>query len=211
MILKTIDKDTDKNSQNGFTIVELLIATLVFSIILVIITSGILVFSRAYFRGINSSGLQTVARTASEDIGQAVQFSGSNIVEHSSGATPYYVCAGNFVYFYTLYAIYPGGTPTAANIGIWRQPLSTDCSITTPIFNAGTGSQLLSKSTRVAKFLVNPVVGVNGAFTIDIKLAFGSDDGFFSNPGNASVQCIGQAGDEYCSVAELNTVVQKRV
>ena len=54
--------DRTQSSQSGFTIVELMIATLVFAMVLLVITVGVMSFTRAYYRGINQSNTQRVAR-----------------------------------------------------------------------------------------------------------------------------------------------------
>ncbi len=79
-------------SQDGFTIVELMIATAVFATVLLLCTFGLLQVGRVYYKGITSSRTQEVARTLMEDIAQAIQFSGGQIVptaiQQAPGATP---------------------------------------------------------------------------------------------------------------------------
>src|SRR5262249_25193419 len=65
--------------QAGFTIVELMVATLVFSTILIVITYGVLSFTRAYYNGVTNSTTQDTARNIISTISQAVEFNGSGI------------------------------------------------------------------------------------------------------------------------------------
>jgi prepilin-type N-terminal cleavage/methylation domain-containing protein len=68
---------TEKSS--GFTIVELMISTLVFSVILLVVTFGIVHFTNSYYRGINGSTTQDTARTIVDSVTQAIQFSSGTI------------------------------------------------------------------------------------------------------------------------------------
>ena len=60
--------------QNGFTIIELLIATTVFSLILLISVAGILQISRMYYRGVTQSRTQETARSIIDEVGEAIRF-----------------------------------------------------------------------------------------------------------------------------------------
>ena len=64
-------------ASDGFTIIELLIATAVFSTVLVVITSGVILFTNNFYRGITQANTQSVARNVTNTIGQALQFGGA--------------------------------------------------------------------------------------------------------------------------------------
>jgi type II secretory pathway pseudopilin PulG len=66
------------SSEAGFTIVEFIIASVVFSVILLLITSGIIELSRSYFKGVVSSRTQDTARNIVDAISQPLQFNGDN-------------------------------------------------------------------------------------------------------------------------------------
>ena len=85
----------------GFTIVELLIATLVFSMVLLLIAEGVLRFNDAYYGGITQSNTQNTARSILENISQAIQFSGEAVTNSSSSVNgESYFCIGNDRYSY---------------------------------------------------------------------------------------------------------------
>jgi prepilin-type N-terminal cleavage/methylation domain-containing protein len=91
--------------QAGFTLVELLIATSIFSVILLVVTFGMLNIGKIYYRGINSSNTQAVARTISDDIVRDIQFNGGRIkidtITNDSGSTGYF-CIGEKKYSFVL-------------------------------------------------------------------------------------------------------------
>lgn len=62
---------TIKNTA-GFTIVELMIATVVFSVILILITTGIIQIGKAYYKGIIGSRTQETARKITDEVGRSI-------------------------------------------------------------------------------------------------------------------------------------------
>src|SRR4051812_8577751 len=61
-------------NQSGFTIIELLIATVIFALVLLVITTGVLQFTRQYYKGVISSHTQSAARAIADDVTRALQF-----------------------------------------------------------------------------------------------------------------------------------------
>lgn len=216
--------------QTGFTIVELMIATLVFSTILLVITYGILRFTSAYYKGVNSSTTQDTARSIMDTVSQAVQFSGSTIVPTDGpGATNgTYFCAADHIFVFKAGKQYMGGTPTAANPGLFEA--ATDgCKPSLVVYSKG--QELLGKHMRIANLqLIN-----NGgqSYTVSIRLAYSSggdpahdgDDLLCSPSVNNSctssrtmtnfalpdLMCKTQTGSQFCATSALSTTVIQRV
>jgi prepilin-type N-terminal cleavage/methylation domain-containing protein len=91
-------------NQAGFTIVELLISTVVFATLLLIISIAVIQFSRVYYKGVTETNTQEAARNVMDTISQAIQFSGGNISDTPSATvgTPQAFCVGNQQYSYVL-------------------------------------------------------------------------------------------------------------
>ena len=205
-----------RTSQQGFTIVELMIATMVFSVILIVITIGVLHFSNDYYRGVNSSTTQNIARGVTDTVTQALQFSGGGLNGPGGSPSGYY-CIGNQRFQYTLGVKLP-----SASHGLYQvtDPL---CAAAVP---AG-GHELLQAHMRLVNFSIVPVVGTTQLFTVTIKIAYGDDDLLCaptSVPGSCNsgaanlpnfiqpdLRCRIQAGSQFCSVSTLITTVQQRV
>lgn len=69
-----------KEKQNkGFTIVELLIATGVFSVMIIVIATMIVQISRMYYKGIVLNNTQTAARSILDEISDPIQLENSTI------------------------------------------------------------------------------------------------------------------------------------
>src|SRR5438105_2859585 len=74
-ILKKSPKADSASSSSGFTIVELLIATTVFSIVLIVFLATFLRISELFYKGVSLSNTQETARTVLQDITDDLQFS----------------------------------------------------------------------------------------------------------------------------------------
>lgn len=216
-----------KANQVGFTIVELMIATGVFAIVLLVITSGVLSFTSDYYKGINSSSTQNTARTIVDTLAQAIQFSNSQIQRTTT--TTGYVCAGNQEFVYS-----EGGPLPTAPYALSHITNVSNCD-TTP---SPTGTEMLQKHMRLTQFKVTPVSGdaTGTEWSITVGVAYGDTDDLFCDanisPATASHGCAAGAasftsdsqlvaagklacklgsGSQFCDVALLNTTVVRRL
>jgi Tfp pilus assembly protein PilW len=228
----SLSHTTNGTSQNireaGFTIVELMIASLIFSTVLVVVTVGIIKFTDGYYRGINSSTTQTTAQNAIDSISQAVQFSSGGTSAGSTGV----ICAGSKLITYS-----PGkqltGNPSDASRGLFMMDNPTAGACANPASIAGvTGAELLDSGMRVIYVSVtDPSPTYLSA--VNLKIAYGDPD-LLCSPSiagtakgscqvgatdyttadaitNADTVCKPHIGSQFCSVVELSTMVQQRL
>ena len=86
--------------QRGFTVVELMIATGVFSMLLVVILTAVTRIGRMYYKGLTTARTQEVARIVLDDIAQQIQYSGGgadgSVVTSQTSTSPVTkaVCVG---------------------------------------------------------------------------------------------------------------------
>src|SRR3546814_319417 len=66
-----------KNRQSGFTIIELMIATMVFSVLLLVAATTVDRFTKNFQKGLTETNTQNVARSVIDNISQTVQFEGT--------------------------------------------------------------------------------------------------------------------------------------
>lgn len=217
-----------KRHQAGFTIVELMIAMLVFAVVLILITTGVLTFTQSYFKGINQSKTQTAARTTLETISQAIQFSGGSVngaLTETNGVKGF--CVGNQRYSFVtgkqLTDTAPAGNQVARvlivdELGNCGSAAAHDIVDSLP---AG-GRELLAPGMRLSKLLVEDQAG--GLYKVTVRVVYGDDD-LLCSP--AAGDCTAQAitnldandlscrfafqGAQYCAYSELSTVVKKRI
>lgn len=214
-----------KNHQGGFTILELIIATSIFAITLLVVTTGIMRIGQAYYKGRIQSATQEAARNVSEDIAKTIQLS---VGQRRLGAfmapdgTNGQFCVGDVRYTYYLNKkVEPANTTGALK----AETIAPDASCSDP--SAGTNSrELLGNNMRLLRFKVEPdPVGQAQTWRVNIRVAYGDNDLLThydndGNPVNASTvdtdadgaNCkSGLAGSSFCSTSQLDTLVKKRL
>jgi prepilin-type N-terminal cleavage/methylation domain-containing protein len=178
--------------QEGFTIIELLIATSVLAVILVIVTLILISISGLYDKGVHLSTIQDNTRDTIEEIGQDIQLTNGTFTIGSdsgqisgfpAGAHSQAFCIGDTRYTYVLgYAEGTGYESTSdtplINHVLWRdnqaqdpnscQALSLnqsnpDTSDTIP-GNSTNGVELVAPGTRLTNLSV--IQNPNGAYVI---------------------------------------------
>ncbi len=95
-------------NQKGFTILELIIATSVFGVITLVVTTGIITIGRSYHKGVITGKTQETARSVSQEISNAFQFSNATVADATpalsrdlgNGMVIRAQCIGNFRYTY---------------------------------------------------------------------------------------------------------------
>jgi type II secretory pathway pseudopilin PulG len=199
--MKHIARAGMRFKEAGFTIVELIIATLIFSVILLLLTAGIIQITHSYYKGVIETNTQNVARNIVESIGQAMQFSKGTVQESCAGGscdilnpcnpagscTSGVVCEGNISFSYILSkqltdSSSPG--PTQTNSAMRQNAISdTGSCLYGTDFQTTTGTEMLSPNMRLTKLTVqcvNPDLINNQCpsrlYRIDARVVYGDDD-----------------------------------
>ncbi len=197
--LQCIAASKHKN-QSGFTIIELMIATLVFSVILVVITVGVLYFTKSYYHGVYQSSTQNAARSITESVMDSVRFgSGVPVVKGSNN----FFCAGGYVFVFQPGEMYDKNV--ASTKGMYMQPMSATCALDPP---SAESKQLLGNRMRIA-YIDFTYDSTNDIYTLEVKVAYGADD-FLQGTGK-DMSCIPGKGSEYCAVATYSSSARQRI
>jgi len=199
------------DASSGFTIIELMIATLVFSTILVVITFGVIRFTNSYYKGVNSSTTQKTAQSVVDAVTQAVQFStGSPTPSTASDGVHGYFCVGGMKYIYVISVPYDAKSAPAvgaSNAGGIYETTNTDaCSSANP---GPSVRQLLADNMRVTSLAFVPTTNTS-IWQFSLSVAYGDDDLLTATSG-PNVQCKTQTGSQFCAAISLSTVAQQRV
>jgi prepilin-type N-terminal cleavage/methylation domain-containing protein len=211
------NKRSIARNAKGFTIMELLIATVVFGVVLLVVTTAILQFTRVYYKGITESNVQETARTIADSIAQGIQFSGGMVTETVGTPTAgnsYAFCIGEYQYSYQVGHQLEDGAATGTKKphALVRNYLAGCTSSSTPQSMSGstvTGRELLAPDMRLAKMDIDNV-GTD-AYRVSVKVVYGDDD-LLDNPTAATAKCKNiRAGTQFCAVSEITTTVVKRV
>lgn len=222
--------NTNSSRQRGFTIIELMIATAVFSTILLVVLTAITQIGRMYYKGLTTSQTQEVARTVLDRISQEVQFSGQAGTPITVTAGPNgLICIGKSRFFFIINKL---SHPSQHALWADTDNDNTGCTAVTLnafVANANTanptavgnnGSELLADGMRIV--VLNATTGANNLWAINVKVVFGADDLIeaIDATGTTVSQaafpqftvCKGsQIGTQFCAISQLTTTVLKRV
>lgn len=223
-----------KQSQNGFTIVELLIATLVFSSVMMVVVSGIAQIGRLYYKGVTMSRTQETTQRISDEITQSIQFGSDPVFANASmgsdtgsgdsiSATGYF-CAGGKRYEYKTNRMLK---PLTASENVSNETNNWALRVYDvvgpnngtdgcPLIASSSAREMLSENMRLLKARITPVVGTsNLLWKVDIWVAFGDKD--FLGPltpagAEGARSCTASSlGTQFCALMQYSVTVQRRV
>jgi prepilin-type N-terminal cleavage/methylation domain-containing protein len=208
--------------QRGFTILELMIATTVFAVILLVAAAGILSFSHDYYRGVTTSNTQSAARAILNDIAQNMQLSSSVQLNGN------WMCVNRT----TQYAWHLGGPVAGAlpNQHTLVRDTASDCSAAINLNSPLTSSQqeMPGAHMQIGALDITPLTAsVVPAYTIHIRLVYGewdllqvsgtpltaadANNAAFWAANGGQISCRNGIGSQYCAVSDLTTTVQARL
>lgn len=226
-------KPSNPSESSGFTIVEFMIATTVFSVILLAVTAAILQIGKTYQRSLYASNTQAATSNLIDTVAQSVKFSSGQIIDGTNGDTKS-LCVGNRQILYVTGKQLGGsnsGTKTE-NAVITRLKEGQNCSspedIITTAPTSGSPSELLGRGMRLSKFAVTSDPSTS-MITIAARVVYGDDDLLCSetaSPGSCAnsaqlsssqlktatdLSCKAGSGSQFCTVSELSTTVYQRL
>ncbi len=216
-------------NQKGFTIIELMIATAVFSTILLLCTFGILQISRMYIKGVTSARAQETARDIIDEIGGAIQFNGADVVNSDATSGLGKFCVGERLYSYFIgKQLTDSATPTGDQIphvllvdenACGSRAATPPRDLTDPNLPlASTSRELVSPRMRLARLQI--ITLTNNLYQITVRVLSGDADlmtDSLAADGSAGTDGVADScknerqGPQFCAVSELTTVVQKRI
>ena len=202
-----------KLDHNGYTIVELLIATAVFAAVLFIVTYGIIQISKTFTNGFIQTQTQNVAVSLSDQLTRDVEFSSASSIGSDkgpitvSGKSYYYFCTYQDEYFYN-----PGGS-------FYKIPISVITNCGSPQASWLTNSQtqsLLSNNMEILNNLpayndstqqsIIASGSTTGLYSINLDVLYGGTNNLVQNTNKTQWVCkptviIGP----FCSTYTLTT------
>lgn len=191
----------------GFTIIELMIATSVFSILLMVGIAIFLQVGSTYYKGVTISQTSETAKQIMDDVSSNIRLSSSVASATSSSGAQYY-CVGNHRYTYNLYKEVQDSTHDfTSNFGLVEdEPAGGGCgdpfgTSPTPFVNP---AELLGNNMRLLAFNITNSSGK--LYNIQLTLASG-DDSSLSSTNSASATCLSGVTDRFCAVTSLQSVV----
>jgi len=202
-------KHQTRLNQKAFTIIELMIATAVFSTILVMVTIMMISIGNLYYKGVNEARVQDDVRSITDEVAQHLELSDAGPLPPavSPNGLNHAYCIGDTRYTFTLNRQIVTQTPHV----LWRDtnPTPDSCSTTNTFLTspppATNGSELIAPNSRLTFFSISNT----SPYTISVGIAFG--DTTLLNLSGINTTCKGNIGDQFCATATLTTTVTQRV
>lgn len=224
-----------KPDQQGFTILELLIASSVFSVILLLSAAVIVKIGQIYYRGIIAGRTQEVTRSVMDEMTRSLQFNGGKVTTLTplsggpGGTKAYGFCIDNRRYSYVIdrqltddtspslsqspHVLVtddnpPGGCVTTNTPqALWSAPLSGSRELLVDHMRLGTDPM--------------PVLVGTKSYTVNLMVVYGDEELFATTktavipatvPVTYNYYCpSNNQGGQFCSISQLTTTIQKRV
>lgn len=210
--------------EGGFTIVEFMIATAVFSLVLLVCAYAIVYIGRMYYKGILTNRTQDSARMVVEDLAGAIQFgpradnldlfARTSDENTQGGITQQAICIGRNRYTFAK-GVSLGTEPGQSRHVLWKDQIpegSTSC-LADIDMNSDTPSsvdgarELLGKNMRVSDLSV----ARNGnIFTVHVLIAYGDTEDLFTDDTFSICQGVANGG-QFCATSGFTTNVVKRL
>lgn len=232
-----ISKQSRSLNPQGFTIVELMIALTILSIILLAATVVLANIGQLYSKGVNTANVQSTTRNVVGDLVAALQFGDPMFNTGSHAYTPagsnqavtvHSLCFGVTRYSYildeeestspdyTLKDSSGNADPQTYHV-LWQDTMSSPAScqplnITSQAVNevnASNGRELAPLRTRLTAFDVTPTTSVSSLYNVTVGLAYGDND--LLQGSGANTVCTGGTGQEYCATSFLKTIAGQRL
>jgi len=202
---------TDLNDkQTGFTIIELMIATTVFSVVLLLCSYALLAIGRAYYKGIITTRTQEAARRIVDDVADSIKFNGGVVTGNSSDG---WYCIGS-----KRYSFNTNTKRTETKNVLYTDEQSGACNTSTGKLDPPSGAyqELVDVRMRLGDFKVSETQPGSGLYKIEVSVASGDDDMFVDIDGSSGpdfpLQCKNErSSSHFCAVSELTTIVKKRI
>ncbi|HEU5004975.1 MAG TPA: prepilin-type N-terminal cleavage/methylation domain-containing protein [Candidatus Saccharimonadales bacterium] len=206
----------------GFTIIELMIATSVFSLVLLVALAGFTSIGRIFYKGVTINQTQNITSQVMNDVTSNIENAASvSTLQKGASYNYYYYCIGGVRYTFNvspkeLDTSQPEDYSPGGNFGLVKDilpgatacaepcPTSTGCASGTLPFNKP--AEMLGNHMRLMKL---DIASANGElYNVNITIAFGADSAFSDLNDPDKIACTGGQQDQaFCSVTRLSTGV----
>jgi prepilin-type N-terminal cleavage/methylation domain-containing protein len=227
------------NKHKGFTIVELMIATTVFSVILLLSLTGFLQIGQQFYKGVNMTRTDDVAKQIISGIKNDIAFDSTSLAitpiqsqtftVNGRSYTRYWFCAGSNRYtFIKGYMVdtqaglaerqsQPATPNSWYKYGLLKDRVDVSGGCPSPIsstlgLTANSVTELIGDKMRLSELQISHLPSPNDKlYTINIRIVYG-EDSVLQNPNQPNASCIsGKNTSSYCFATDLRTAVRRGV
>lgn len=205
-----------KGVERGFTVIELLIATTVFSTVILLGLTGFVQIGRSYYKGVTISQTNEAARQVLNEVSANIRLGSSVSSLGQAGSGRFFYCVGSHRYtFMTFNMVDSGNHDNVTKFGLLQDSLSGDNACGNPFGNPAVPLnnpvELLSNQMRLLKFNISSVGGNSKLYSVDLSVAYGQDSAL-TDPASADAQCkLNLGGTQFCAITKLSTVVYEGI
>lgn len=212
----------------GFTIIEVMIATSIFSVILLVAIAGFSGIGNLFYKGVAITQTQSIASQTMSDLKTNIQLASS--VTTPSGNPNYgYYCAGNARYTYQLFrpltssaeAITTSNILTSAtgNYGLIKDTLPGASGCASPCYGSANSpagcakfnkpQEVLAENMRLIEFNITNNSSLDSQlYTVNVNIAYGPDEDFDNVNDPDTMVCKGGLSEQrFCAVIRLSSSV----
>lgn len=208
-----------KNLSSGFTILEVLIASMVFTVVLMLCVTVVTRLGQLYFKGVTSSQIQDLTRNLTDEFSQQIQFGSSlpipdSIAGNDTPTLPLIFCVGDNRYRAIMNRKLD--PPTVPSV-LKRIAYSGPCVTTDTGFTDAT--ELAVNNMRILKLSIIRSPADPYIWSLSIRLALGDDDLLSYSSASTDTAAVygsaicrsGISGSNFCATSELSSTILRRV
>ncbi len=208
--------DMKRVVEQGFTVVELLIATTVFSTVILLGLTGFVQVGKSYYKGVTISQTQEAARQVLNEVSGNIRLGSSVSSLNDAGGGRFFYCVGSHRYTFTPFNMVDSSNhDEITKFGLLEDSLPGETACANPFGNPGvplsSPVELLSNQMRLLKFNISPVGSNTKLFSVALTVAYGQNEAL-TDPGSADAQCkLNLGGTQFCAITKLSTVVYEGI
>lgn len=213
--------------KRGFTIIELMVATLVFSLVLLICLTALMSIGRSYYKGVTVAKVQNTARQLVDEISQGIQLSSQSVMASNGPAGPQVdassdptgiFCIGFKRYTYAIDREVNSQPSSNVNdkqikTAILRDNLQTPCTSATTKADlnlaSNSATSILGENMRISRLEIKPISSDGMLWNIAVTVVYGKTD--LLEVANGRTVCKPNIGKEFCGFSEIVTNVKRRM
>ncbi|MBX7263412.1 MAG: type II secretion system GspH family protein [Chitinophagaceae bacterium] len=197
-----------KIKQQGFTVIEIMIAISIFSMALMIVMAVVIGMGKQYQKATYTTQLNAASRTFHQTIATDINYGGIDpkVLTTTNGQYKYICLSNNIVYAWpvTVGAVIANGLYRASFAGFCN---GNDSAASTTV---ASGSNVLPANGFVGSIEIDPKIG--GTYSVKTNFRTGTADMFSDSTNPSSSSCLPTLrGGDFCAVVEYNNSVRKRI
>lgn len=204
-----------KMDNKGFTIIELMIAISILSVIMLISSTAIIFIARQYQNGVTRTTLQSASRQLHQKFIDSIKFSGGEIISQPEVSGGYSViCVGDTRYYFKKPPTTSITTTTGMSNLFFDKNATGFSNITCGAgLNESSSAKLLPNNSRVAQASLICDTSSPKSCTLKTTFISGDDDLFNTNtrPDIDNLRCKTGIGNQWCSIVNLSSTVNSKI